>query len=177
MLQRVNLHSDAKVVQVVANWSYSTLLTEQGTIYTVPKPDLVVASALDAEPTPTDIVTAGLDASDFGLSDDKIVQIAGLDKYTIALTRFGRVLKVGSEAFTGSPMDHVAELVHFSSQQDEVNDRSRIMKRFITGSFNNFAVYTKEQVMLGNIDATRDTEPNRIPELDNQDICKVTFGE
>lgn len=181
ILQKVELHSDSKVAQVVANWSYSSVLTEDGSIYIVPKPDLVAAANIHTQPPSTEIAaTTGLKASDFGLSEDKVIQIAGLDNYTIALTRFGRVLKLSTSdpvAFANSPLNCVTELVHFSSEENELNDRHRIMKRFITGSFNNFAVYTQDKVMLGNKDAVKETEPQRIPELDNQAICKVSFGE
>ncbi|KAI9480744.1 MAG: regulator of chromosome condensation 1/beta-lactamase-inhibitor protein II [Benjaminiella poitrasii] len=180
MLQSVQLDIDTRVVQVAANWNYSSALTSDGTVYVIPKPDLIIPSEIQNEPQPTQVTTAGVSMAQLGAKDDKIVQIAGLDGFTLALTRFGRVLKLSTldpVAFSNSPEEHVTELVHFSSTQNEYNDRHGYMKRFITGAFDNFAVYTKDQVMLGNIDATRETVPNRVKELEGQEVCKVSFGD
>ncbi|KAI7903732.1 regulator of chromosome condensation 1/beta-lactamase-inhibitor protein II [Cokeromyces recurvatus] len=184
MLQRVQLDIDAEVVQVAANWNYSSVLTDNGFIYIIPKPDQIAPSQMNQEPHPTQITLAGISTAQLRLNDDgnddKIVQIAGLDGFTLALTRFGRVLKLNTLdpiAFSQSPLEHVTELVHFSSTQNEYNDRHGYMKRFITGAFNNFAVYTKDQVMLGNIHATKETIPNQLKELENQQVCKVSFGD
>ncbi|KAI8353286.1 regulator of chromosome condensation 1/beta-lactamase-inhibitor protein II [Choanephora cucurbitarum] len=181
VLQPVEL--DSCVVQVVANWSYSSLLTAQGELYLVPEPDIVSLTEENKPIEPTQILASAVclqhilpDAD----PEDQLVQLAGLDRFTLALTRHGLVLKLetgDATAFSQSPKDHVTVLDHFSSQEQEVNDRGGIMKRFITGSFHNFAVYTKDRVMLGTIDAQKETEPDCPEELVDQDICKVSFGD
>ncbi|KAI8359131.1 regulator of chromosome condensation 1/beta-lactamase-inhibitor protein II [Blakeslea trispora] len=184
VLQRVDLDIACRVVQVVANWSYSSVLTERGELYIVPEPDIVsLSEEQKEEPPATQVIDSGVTLQQILPSadpDDQLVQLAGLDKYTLALTRHGLVLKlktVDSTRFSLSPQEHVTVLDHFSSQQQEVNDRRGIMRRFITGHFLNFAVYTKDRVMLGTVDAQEDTRPNCLEELEHKDICKVSFGD
>lgn len=188
MLQRVHLDlvSEDKVVQVVANWNYSSILTEKGAIYIIPRPDFVIPSQINVEPAATQIVTPKISLDQLmpnqqSGEEDKVVQIAGLDGYTIALTKKGRVLKLrtaDANAFTTNPSQHVTELTHFCASKPENNDRDGLMNRFITGTFDNFAVYTRDgQVLLGKVDAERHTRPNILPDLQNQDISKVSFGE
>ncbi|KAI9252571.1 regulator of chromosome condensation 1/beta-lactamase-inhibitor protein II [Helicostylum pulchrum] len=175
MLQRVqlDLEPNETIVQVVANWSYSTVLTNEGAIYVIPSPDLIIPSQVTVEPTPTSIVTPKVPMD--------IVQIAGLDGYTLALTKDGRVLKLNTRnhiEFSANPELYTIELVHFSAKKPEFNYRDGSMNRFITGAFLNFAVYTKSgQVLLGKVDAEVDTEPTMLPELQNRDVCKVSFGD
>lgn len=175
MLQAVHLDLEENeiIVQVVANWSYSTVLTNEGAIYIIPYPDWIIPSQINVEPTPTSIVTPKVPMD--------IVQIAGLDGYTIALTKDGRVLKLNTRdhiEFSSNPSLYTTELTHFSAKKPEVNYRNGSMNRFITGAFVNFAVYTKSgQVMLGEVNAGADTEPIVLPELQNRDVCKVSFGE
>lgn len=175
MLQAVHLHLEPNetIVQVVANWSYSTVLTNEGAIYVIPLPDLIIPSQVTVEPTPTSIVTPKVPMD--------IVQIAGLDGYTLALTKDGRVLKLDTRnhiEFSSNPEHYTIELVLFSAKKPEANYRDGSMSRFITGAFRNFAVYTKSgQVMLGKVEAGADTEPIVLPELQNRDVCKVSFGE
>lgn len=191
MLQRVSFQltqGREKVVQVVANWGYSTVLTDAGSLYIVPRPDHIIPSQVNAEPQPTHIVTPKVALDQLLVSQqqqkgDKIVQIAGLDRCTIALTKQGQVLKIKTDdanALSTNPTQHVTQLVNFSATaaSHENNDRDGLMKRFITGTFNNFAVYTRDgQVLLGKVDATSDTQPLILPDLQNQDISKVSFGE
>lgn len=182
MLQRVELDTDDKVVQVAANWSYSSVLTCTGNIYIIPKPDLIIPSEIENEPQPTRIASAGISTARLlnEEQDDKIVQITGLDGFTLALTQSGRVLKISTsdqDLLNNRPMQCTVQLTHFSSAATEHNNRQGVMHRFITGAFNNFAVYTKDKVMLGNIHARANTEPIRLSELDNHDVCKVSFGE
>ncbi|CAO0803495.1 unnamed protein product [Mucor circinelloides] len=181
MLQRVDLSIDDKVVQVAANWNYSSVLTSTGNIYIIPKPDLIIPSQVTTEPQPTQIVSSGISTMQLlPQHTDKIIQIAGLDGFTLALTEFGRILKIATldqDALNNRPMQCVVELTHFSSTENEHNSRQGAMHRFLTGAFNNFAVYTKEKVMLGTVDVTSDTEPTRLAELDNHDVCKVSFGD
>jgi hypothetical protein len=174
-LQRVDIED--RIVQVAANWNYSSALTENGKLLVIPKPDLIIQSQLQVEPTPTVIIASAVSVSDMVpdiSSDDRIVQIAGLDGYTIALTRNGRVLKVSTG--DGFPTQAI-ELIKYSSETKENNERHGIMARFITGAFNHFAVYTKDKVMMGNVDVAANTEPTRIEALDHQDVCRVSFGE
>jgi SCF-associated factor 1 len=173
-LQRVDIED--RIVQVAANWNYSSALTADGKLLVIPQPDLIIQSQLEEEPAPTVLVAAAVSVSDMlpDASQDRIVQIAGLDGYTLALTQHGRVLKV---ATGGGFATEAIELVKYSSTTKENNDRRGVMTRFITGAFNNFAVYTKDKVMMGDINVAADTEPTRINALDNQDVCKVSFGE
>lgn len=181
VIQKVSFHPvDVKIAQVVANWDYSSLLSEDGAIYIVPRPQFITTHDMERDPEPTEVITIrrGIQAQDLDPSadyDDTIVQIAGLKGFTLALTRYGKVYKINTE----DPLDMTSvQLTHFSSYENEYNDRHGAMKRFITGAYNNFAVYTKDHtVLLGNVHADKETKPNRIPELDNQEICKVTFGE
>ncbi|KAI8977033.1 regulator of chromosome condensation 1/beta-lactamase-inhibitor protein II [Mycotypha africana] len=191
LLQKVELLSfdsqHDKIVQVVANWNYSSVLTEKGDVYIVPKPDYVIPSEMDREPATTVVAHPGVSIAQLfehahadRYDKDKIVQIAGLDGYTLALTRFGRVLKLATgdvDRFTAVPSQHVIELEKYSSLENEHNDRHRIMQRFITGAFMNFAVYTKDKVLLGNTDAHSSTEPIQMPELNHRGVCKVSFGD
>ncbi|CEP16394.1 hypothetical protein [Parasitella parasitica] len=181
MLQRVELNTDDSVVQVAANWNYSSVLTSTGNLYIVPKPDLIIPSQIENEPQPTQVVTNGISTMQLlNEEEDVIVQIAGLDGWTLALTQSGRVLKIATldqDRLSNQPTQCVVELKHFSSTENEHNNRRGVMRRFLTGAFKNFAVYTKDKVMLGNIDATSDTEPTQLPELNNQDVCKVSFGD
>jgi hypothetical protein len=81
-------------------------------------------------------------------------------------------------AFATSPEQFVTFLTHFSASKREVSDRRGQMKRFITGSFESFAVYTDDdRVLLGSIHSTQDSEPRRLPGLDHKQVCKVSFGE
>lgn len=175
-LQRVDIED--RIVQVAANWNYSSALTENGELLVIPKPDLIIQSQLQVEPTPTVLAAGAVSVkdliSDASSANDSFVQIAGLDGYTIALTRHGRVLKVTTR--NGFATEAI-ELIKYSSETKENNERHGVMKRFITGAFNHFAVYTKDMVMMGDVDVTAETEPTRIDALDHQDICKVSFGE
>lgn len=175
MLQPIDLHlgENEKVVQVSANWSYSSVLTNLGSVYVIPQPDLILPSKVSDIPLPTQVVTQriGID----------IVQITGLDGYTMALTKDGRILKLKTldpVAFAENPNQHTIELEKFSAAHPEFNTRDGVMNRFITGAFDNFAVYTKSgQVFLGKVDVEADTDPIIFEELQNRDVCKVSFGE
>lgn len=175
MLQAIDLQleENEKVVQVSANWSYSSVLTNLGSIYVIPQPDLILPSQVEDEPMPTHIVTRKISLD--------VVQITGLDGYTMALTRDGRILKLRTAdpvAFAENPAQHTIELKKFSTTQPEINNRDGIMNRFITGAFDNFSVYTKSgQVLLGKVDFKTNTNPIIFEELQNKDICKVSFGE
>ncbi|ORE09933.1 RCC1/BLIP-II protein [Rhizopus microsporus var. microsporus] len=186
VIQKVNLLSaNNKVVQVTANWSYSSVLTEDGTIFIVPHPLYVSRMDIqnDFEPilAPT-VVSMGVPSSAI-LQDpkDQVIQICGLDNYTMALTKYGRVLKLATKndmAFATSPEQFVTFLTHFSASEREVSDRRGQVKRFITGSFESFAVYTDDdRVLLGSIHSTQDSEPRRLPGLDHKQVCKVSFGD
>jgi SCF-associated factor 1 len=205
--QRVSLPSTLEnqtVVQVTANWGNSSILTESGHLVVVPLPRMVPPSEpedlpdllLDSETT----VVFGLDylhrddtlqrahdqslTSDEGslarpvLEGDHIVQIAGMEHHTLALSRFGRIYRIDVSRATPSlaTTSYVIEYLHFgaSSTQQEDNQRSHL-HRFITASFHSFAVYTLDgQVMLGKHDDPYDQQPKVIS---NQGFCKVSFGE
>lgn len=169
VIQKVNI--DVKIAQVAANWDHSSILSENGMIYIVSMP-MLIGFGDDLHVEPTEVVTRGIRAQDLGAEcDDVVVQIAGLDGFTLALTRFGQVFKLNTTTLES------VRLVHFGSVKNEYNSRNGVMNRFITGAFRNFAVYTKESVMLGTIHADKGTLPNRIQELENHEIVKVTFGE
>ncbi|KAI9356137.1 regulator of chromosome condensation 1/beta-lactamase-inhibitor protein II [Pilaira anomala] len=174
MLQPIQLETTEKIVQVVGNWTYSTVLTNEGSIYLIPAPDHIIPSEINQEPSPTYVVTPKVSSLD-------IVQLAGLDGYTLALTKHGRILKLDTRdhlAFTQDPAAHTIVLTQFSAKENELNQRDGLMNRFITGAFLNFAVYTKSgQVMFGNVNSEADTEPEMLPELQNRDVCKVSFGD
>jgi alpha-tubulin suppressor-like RCC1 family protein len=178
MLQRVliPLEENEHIVQVVANWNYSSVLTDKGALFIIPKPDLIIPSQAQVEPPPTQIVTPRITSRQLLEDDDALVQITGLDGYTLALTQSGQVLKImtGNETFFQDPQHHVQHLVAFSARESENNTRD-VMKRFITGNFDNFAVYTTDgQVLLGKIS---NTEALILPDLQNKNICKVSFGD
>jgi SCF-associated factor 1 len=204
--QRVYLPSDLEnptVVQVTANWGNSSVLTESGHLVVVPLPRMVPPSEpadlpdllLDSETT----VVFGLDllhrddtlqrAQPLASDDDKrlsrpvlegdhIVQVAGMEHHTLALSRFGRIYRIDVSRATPSlaTTSYVIEYLHFGAPatQQEDNQRSHL-HRFISASFHSFAVYTLDgQVMLGKHDDPYDHQPKVIS---NHGFCKVSFGE
>ncbi|KAI8367586.1 regulator of chromosome condensation 1/beta-lactamase-inhibitor protein II [Radiomyces spectabilis] len=191
--QQVLLPSSSKAVQVTANWGYSSVLTEDGEIHVVPQPELIASFDetnailpelvldLPGVTLSTVIATSSLNTETAASSvapDDSFVQLAGLEKYTLALTRLGRVFRLHTEnrhMFTSSPLTD--ELVHFSASTPENNTRRGRMQRFVSGAFTNFAVYTADgQVMLG----SQNKPPNQQPEIPpglSHGICKVAFGD
>ncbi|KAG0747243.1 hypothetical protein G6F57_005993 [Rhizopus arrhizus] len=180
VIQKVDLVlASSNVIQVTANWSFSSVLTEEGTVIIIPPPDNIIYSEAYRQPSPT-IATSAVSSHEI-LPGDQVIQLAGLEDYTLALTKFGRVLKLATKdyaSFSINPQSHVTLLRHFGAPQKELNDRQGKMKRFITGAFQSFAVYTDEgEVLLGDIHATEDTEPRRLSGLDHQQVVKVSFGD
>lgn len=180
--QQVNIPTEGTVIQVTANWGYSSVLTCRGELFIIPQP-ANIRERPEAPQDPMEVHMPAVTLADLDLDTsqgDKIVQVTGLEKCTIALTRTGRVIKIRTEPivdFVASPAQNAVELCKFGATDPEDNDRSRRMYRFITGQFRNFAVYTSDgKALLGDQDADQDTEPRLFPEL-QRDICKVTFGE
>ncbi|KAF7726336.1 hypothetical protein EC973_008916 [Apophysomyces ossiformis] len=183
--QRVVLRTDrpSPVVQVTANWGYSSILTKRGEIFLVPHPPNVASEDEDVpvmEITDPGVGLAAIEIERHGDPDDRFVQLAGMEKYTLALTRKGRIYKLytnETEAFAITPATDAVELNHFGSHKTEINERGRKMQRFVSAAFKNFAVYTADgKVMLGQNDADANTVPKLMEELD-RDICKVSFGD
>ncbi|KAL0581873.1 hypothetical protein ABG067_008395, partial [Albugo candida] len=179
MLQRVliPLLENEKIVQVVANWNYSSVLTDKGALFIIPKPDLIIPSQAQVEPPPTQIVTPRITSKELLNNEDTFVQITGLDGYTLVLTESSQVVNImtSEPLFFQDPQRHVHHLKAFSAIKEEKNTRD-MMKRFITGNFDNFAVYTTEgQVLLGKLSNT--TEALILPDLQHKNICKVSFGD
>ncbi|KAG1451808.1 hypothetical protein G6F56_007988 [Rhizopus delemar] len=176
VMQRVDI--DWTVVQVTANWEYSSVLTDTGSILIVPLPDYIIHSQQDQIPEPTHVHAHVISRDIIGDSDDTIVQLAGLEDHTLALTKFGKVLKlhtVREIAFASNPSEFVETLVPFCAPEREMNDRKGKMRRFITGQFRSFAVYTADDtVLIGHIGDSVDAEPTRFSGLD---VCKVSFGD
>ncbi|KAG1492446.1 hypothetical protein G6F46_006867 [Rhizopus delemar] len=179
VIQKVDLVSPKLVIQVTANWSYSSILTDDGTVFIVPMPDDVTSPEMI--PAPTLVTFCASSQAILSNSEDQIIQLAGLDKYTLALTKFGHVLKLATRnhaAFSASPEEFVIDLKHFGASEIEMNDRQGKMKRFITGAYESFAVYTDEdQVLLGSIHSNSQSRPMRLNGLDHQQVCKISFGD
>ncbi|KAI8088990.1 regulator of chromosome condensation 1/beta-lactamase-inhibitor protein II [Halteromyces radiatus] len=199
--QRVHLPSSLQnkvVVQVSANWGRSSILTENGELVVIPLPAMVSPAEPSAS---TDLIlddnvpvitlnslrqddelhrsyqqsSTNLLARPV-LKDDFIVQIAGMEHDTLALSRFGRVYKVdcSSADMSRAPTSYVLEYIHFGAAQQEDNQRNHL-HRFISASFHSFAVYTLDgQVLLGKHDDPFDQHPQI---LNHQGICKVSFGD
>lgn len=207
--QRVRITNASRIVQVAANWGYSTVLTETGELFTVPEPDPVSEEAAPLQETVVQsrgvslrmMANDPLSSIELKESDDKFVQvmssrrtkrkgveiimmkqsqIAGLEKCTIGLSRYGRVFKMSTENadnFIQEPGRLVVELPKFGATGYEYNDRIRGMQRFITGQFRNFAVYSADgKVLLGHQDEPATQDPQVLDELQGN-ICKVSFGE
>ena len=110
--------------------------------------------------------------------------MAGLEKSTLVLTRYGRVFKIWTEfgdPLALTPATLTTELSKYGATEPELNERegrnSRKMHRFVSAQFRNFAVYTADgRVALGHQDHTAETEPEVLDQLQHG-ICKVSFGE
>ncbi|KAI8341025.1 regulator of chromosome condensation 1/beta-lactamase-inhibitor protein II [Chlamydoabsidia padenii] len=197
--QRVCLPSGFQVVQVSANWGNSSILTETGDVVIVPLPQMVPPTEPDSLP---DLVLDNSNTPIFNLDTlrrddnlqrdssmgkslarpvlegDYIVQIAGMEHHTLALSRFGRIyqIDVSNATLLMATTSYVIDYIHFgaSLDQQEDNQRSRL-HRFISASFHSFAVYTLDgQVFLGKHDGSYDQQPKV---LSNQGFCKVSFGD
>ncbi|CAO3596202.1 unnamed protein product [Absidia cylindrospora] len=204
--QRVYLPTtmdDQSVVQVTANWGYSSVLTDHGTLVVLPLPRMVPPTEplvrdllLDSEQTPVISLDALRQDDDMRrrhhqsstesgqllarpvLEGDSIVQIAGMEHETLALSRFGRIYKIDVNRVTPllASASNVTDYIHFGAPSDrqEENHRSHL-QRFISASFHSFAVYTLDgQVRLGKHDDPYDQHPKI---LSNQGTCKVSFGD
>ncbi|KAI7884087.1 RCC1/BLIP-II [Lichtheimia hyalospora FSU 10163] len=185
--QRIRMN--AQVLQVTANWGYSTVLTIDGRVTIVPLPpnvqseDAVLDDLTVSEENMIDLQAIENDARVSHKEikpiqpGDRIVQVAGMEKSTLALTRFGRLFKFSTHnqsQFVSSPASMTTELEEFGATEPEVNDPSDKMHRFITAQFRNFAMYTLDgKVLLGH---ESDEPPQVLPELQG-DICKVSFGD
>ncbi|KAI9277305.1 regulator of chromosome condensation 1/beta-lactamase-inhibitor protein II [Phascolomyces articulosus] len=198
IVQRILIEGDPTIVQVAANWGYSSLITSQGKLVRVdippistnPEeslPDLVI-------PATSGVTLQSIEANAKNNSvplkpiekGDKIVQIAGLEKCTLALTRYGRIFKIWTELADPLmlvPATLTTELTKYGATEPEINDRdatgnNKKMHRFVSSQFRNFAVYTASgSVLLGHQDeTTAESEPEVLEQLQH-DICKVTFGD
>ncbi|KAG0166620.1 hypothetical protein DFQ28_003033 [Apophysomyces sp. BC1034] len=186
----IPMDSTSHIVQITANWGYSSVLTNTGEIFLVPHPPNI--ASFEEEVSDLAISTTGVSLSfiesDMRIANkdlqlqpgDKFVQIAGMQDYTLALTQTGRVFKLctrENEDFSASPAKYTVELKHYGAKQPERNDRSKGMQRFVSAAFTNFAVYTADgKVMLGKSDDPADHIPKVLEGLDH-DICKVSFGD
>ncbi|KAI8144748.1 regulator of chromosome condensation 1/beta-lactamase-inhibitor protein II [Fennellomyces sp. T-0311] len=185
------VHVAKTIVQVAANWGYSSLLTSQGELLRLEHPQ-IVQNDTDTLPD-LHIDDAGLTLQSIEANakensiefkpienGDKFVQIAGLEKCTLALTRYGRVFKISTEnAFHlhGASASLTTELVKFGAKEKENNVRNAKMYRFVSGQFRNFAVYTADgQTLLGHQDEGPEKDPEVLEQL-QQDVCKVSFGD
>ncbi|KAI9314427.1 regulator of chromosome condensation 1/beta-lactamase-inhibitor protein II [Dichotomocladium elegans] len=180
------------ILQVTANWGYSTLLCMNGAIFIVPGPGPVESEddSIDdyiVNDLPVTLQRIQDDMHAVGRHDlepfsslDKIVQVAGLENTTLCLTRFGRILRLATAdavEFVAAPAMRTTELHAFGATESEVNDPDQKMHRFITAQFRNFAVYTMGgKVLLGRQDMSPQEEPRALPALQH-DICKVSFGD
>lgn len=198
-------NTQSRVVQVSGNWGYSSLLTAAGEIFIVPQPE----NAEDHEPPILSVEALGYgitlqnyisDAQNMGIQvdsapNDRFVQIAAMEKHTLALTMKGRVYRFetaqlieradeeeelgrGPPRFLSNPAVTGGELVQYSSRnQDNIVSTDGSLTMFISAFFHNFAVYSLDgAVKLGTHETGPLQEPTTMEELD-QDICKVTFGD
>jgi alpha-tubulin suppressor-like RCC1 family protein len=173
-----------EVAQVSANWEHSSILTKDGQVFSIPRPDFIRPSAVDRE-VPHTVINNELgvnfqsllvDRNVFENPDpndrDEFVQIAGILGQTIALTKNGRVLKLSTEdalGFSTNPTQHAIELTRFSSNGNN---------KFVAGNHHSFGVCTSDgKVLLGHVDSQRDTPPTTFTEFDGHNVCKMSFGE
>jgi SCF-associated factor 1 len=205
-IQKILLpNTTSRVIQVSANWGYSSLLTVAGEIFVVPQPE-------NAEDDESPILT--VDAPGYGVtlqnyisdaqnmgkqvnsaSDDCFVQIASMESHTLALTKKGKIysfrtgdlierqgeredLRPGSPRFASNPAATGGELIHYSSpNQADIIDSDGNLTMFISAFFHSFAVYSLNgAVKLGTHETGLEQQPTTMDELD-QNICKVTFGD
>ncbi|KAI7855413.1 regulator of chromosome condensation 1/beta-lactamase-inhibitor protein II [Circinella umbellata] len=195
VVQRIRVSNP--IVQVAANWGYSSLLTSEGKLIRIEHPDMVTNAEdtlpdlmINAEANGVTLQSIEADAKKNSLpfksieKGDKIVQIAGLEKCTLVLTRYGRVFKIWTELadpLALTPATLTTELTKYGATEPELNERegrnNRKMQRFVSAQFRNFAVYTADgKVLLGHQDHTAETEPEVLDQLQH-DICKVSFGD
>ncbi|KAI9484406.1 regulator of chromosome condensation 1/beta-lactamase-inhibitor protein II [Zychaea mexicana] len=181
------------IVQVAANWGYSSLLTSQGEILRINHPESVTNEGdtlSDLEITESGVTLQSVEGNAKANSlpfkpiekGDKIVQIAGLEKCTLALTRYGRVFKIHTEnadELSVASASLTTELTKYGATQQELNERGpgKKMHRFVSGQFRNFAVYTAQgSVLLGHQDHPPEQDPEVLEQLQH-DVCKVSFGD
>ncbi|KAI9252645.1 hypothetical protein BY458DRAFT_550073 [Sporodiniella umbellata] len=104
------------------------------------------------------------------LKEDPIDQLTSLDLYLLALTKSGRVylLDISNlEEFSKNPKKHMSELVNFSGKSP----------RTIHSNCGQFTVCTKDgEVLMGDSDVEKDTDPVKLSFLQNQSVRSVSFG-
>ncbi|ORX61957.1 RCC1/BLIP-II protein [Hesseltinella vesiculosa] len=109
--------------------------------------------------------------------EDVLIQIAGTEHCTLALSRAGRVYRFtvqDFEALRASPANSTIEYIHYSAKEQETNVRAA-PNRFITANFHQFAVYTRDgPALVGNDTDPFDQRPDNLPV---PDVCKVSFGD
>ncbi|KAI8066641.1 regulator of chromosome condensation 1/beta-lactamase-inhibitor protein II [Gongronella butleri] len=117
------------------------------------------------------------------LDGDVLVQIAGMEHHTMALSRAGRVYRFEApegNKISEAPASSTIEYIHYSAAAAKARSpgqsrRATGPSRFLTAAFHTFAVYTKDGlVLLGQHDDPFDKQPDT---MDHQDICKVSFGD
>ncbi|KAI9277471.1 regulator of chromosome condensation 1/beta-lactamase-inhibitor protein II [Sporodiniella umbellata] len=177
ILQEIS--TEDRIIQVTANWDYSSLLTDTGSILLVPAPDQIEnALGPDLQLNPTEVAVHFSSREILGDEEDTLVQLAGLEHYTLALSQFGQVylLTTQLQGFVFNPPPVFSQrLTHFCAAQNEMNDRKGKMKRFITGGFRNFAVYTEnDTVLVGHTHSGSEQTPHTISGMN---LCKVSFGD
>ncbi|CAO3643734.1 unnamed protein product [Cunninghamella echinulata] len=206
----INKNNDYTIIQVTANWSQSSILTNHGEIIIVPLPVTSTTTRAGDKEGEGELISEDLILDETSvkvslpsiaqddqlyrsssssssttklprpiLEGDTIVQIAGMESETLALSRFGRIYKINTSvagALAFSPCQHTIEYIHFGAKenQNENNERSKL-SRFISATFRTFAVYTLDgQVLIGKQDHHFDEYPKK---LENQGICKMSFGD
>ncbi|KAI9252644.1 hypothetical protein BY458DRAFT_522954 [Sporodiniella umbellata] len=148
-----------KVYQMVAHYSYVAVLSIEGDVCFI------------SDCHPRDIKWNRMHIR-FGVSlpDERIVQLAPVGSDIVALTDSNRVWMLRCRdyhRFSDDPRSNMFELVHFSGPTH----------RNITGSYDRFAVFTRDgQVLLGDHKADAYTIPIRPSFLQDVPIRAISFG-
>lgn len=168
------------VKQITANWNHSTVLTTAGEVYLVPFPGIRPITINDPPVTiqravqEDDSAHQGNDHAFRSVqSYDQFVQIAGMEKSTLIISRLGRVFKFKTDKrnlFPTCPPSFFVELVPFGG----TSTGSSIIS--ISAQSRHFAVCTADKVLLGSQDDPPDSLPTELS-AQGHEIYKVTFGE
>ncbi|KAG6866580.1 hypothetical protein C0991_002065 [Blastosporella zonata] len=131
----------------------------------------------------------------YGRNEEKptqLIQIAGLDNQIIGLTNKGHVLKFDSlqsqASLSGGRWEYVStvsqceiEEVQPQFAQLGLESPNSLRITHISANFVNFIAYSTgsptSTVLIGNANATPETRPQILPELQNKSIISVVLGD
>lgn len=164
----------ARVKQVTASWNHSIILTTVGELYRVPFPGIRPIT-IDDQPVTIQHTQHSSAVSHHQYVSvhpcDRFVQIAGMEKWTLVISRFGRVFKLKTDKrdwFSTDPASLFVELSEFKCTQSPIIG--------ISAQSRHFAVCTASKVLLGSQDDAPDSKPT-VMSIQGHEIYKITFGE